>query len=49
MRLAVVDRKVQARLDALSVEWLIEKFKELPAKAKKDFLQRIQKLRGDIM
>lgn len=49
MRLAVVDRKVQARLDALSVEWLIEKFKELPAKAKKDFLQRIQKLSGDIM
>ena len=49
MRLAVVDRKVQARLDALSVEWLIEKFKELPAKAKKDFLLRIQKLSGDIM
>ena len=48
-RLAVVDRKVQARLDALSVDWLIEKFKELPAKAKKDFLSRIQNLSGDVM
>ena len=27
-------------------EWLLEKFKELPPKAKKDFLQRAQKL-GD--
>jgi hypothetical protein len=33
-------------LDTLSVEWLLEKFKELPPKAKKDFLQRAQKL-GD--
>jgi len=46
-RAAVVDRKVQARLDALSVEWLLEKFKELPAKAKKDFLERAHNLEGD--
>lgn len=49
-RAAVVVRKVRARLDALSVEWLLEKFKELPPKAKKDFLQRAQELgaKGDI-
>ncbi|SPD75416.1 conserved hypothetical protein [uncultured Desulfobacterium sp.] len=47
-RAAVVVRKVQARLDALSVEWLLEKFKELPAKARKEFLQRVQKLDGGV-
>jgi hypothetical protein len=41
-RAEAVLRKVEARLDALSVEWLLEKFKELPARAKKDFLQRAQ-------
>ncbi|RPH52311.1 MAG: hypothetical protein EHM85_03425 [Desulfobacteraceae bacterium] len=46
-RTAVVVRKVRARLDALNVEWLLEKFKELPPKAKKDFMQRAQKLGGD--
>ena len=45
-RAAIIARKVEARLDTLSVEWLLEKFKELPPKAKKDFLQRAQKL-GD--
>jgi chromosome segregation ATPase len=45
-RAAVVDKKIQARLGDLSVEWLLEKFKELPTKAKKDFLQRAQEF-GD--
>ncbi len=45
-RATIIARKVEGRLDALSVEWLLEKFKELPPKAKKDFLQRAQKL-GD--
>ncbi|MBU3932524.1 MAG: hypothetical protein KKF01_08805, partial [Proteobacteria bacterium] len=45
-RAAVVAKKVEARLVALNVEWLLEKFKELPTKGKKDFLLRVQKL-GD--
>ncbi len=45
-RAAIIARKVEVRLEALSVEWLLEKFKELPPKAKKDFLQRAQRL-GD--
>ena len=45
-RAAAVAKKVEARLVALNVEWLIEKFKELPPKAKNDFLQRIGQL-GD--
>jgi len=45
-RAAIISRKVEARLEALSVDWLLEKFKELPPKAKKDFLQRAQQL-GD--
>jgi len=45
-RAAIIAKKVEARLETLSVEWLLEKFKELPPKAKKDFLQRAQKL-GD--
>ncbi len=43
-RAAVVNRKVQDRLDSLSVEWLLEKFKELPTRARRDFLLRIQQL-----
>jgi len=45
-RATIIAKKVETRLDTLSVEWLLEKFKELPPKAKKDFLQRAQKL-GD--
>lgn len=45
-RAAVVAKKVEARLIALDIEWLVEKFKELPAKAKKDFMKRVQKLGG---
>lgn len=45
-RAAIIARKVETRLEVLSIEWLLEKFKELPLKAKKDFLQRAQKL-GD--
>jgi hypothetical protein len=45
-RAAIISRKVEARLEALSVDWLLEKFKELPPKAKRDFLQRAQQL-GD--
>lgn len=43
-RAAMVAKKVEARLEALSIEWLLEKFKDLPPKAKKDFLQRAQRL-----
>lgn len=48
-RVGVVVSQIQARLEALSVEWLIEKFKELPAKAKKDFLAQLQKLSKDAL
>jgi hypothetical protein len=43
-RAAVFSKKVQARLNDLSVEWLIEKFKELPPKARREFIQRAQRL-----
>ncbi|MDP2645037.1 MAG: hypothetical protein Q8P24_08865 [Desulfobacterales bacterium] len=43
-RAAIVERKVQSRLDLLNIEWLLEKFKELPIKAKNEFLLRIQEL-----
>jgi hypothetical protein len=43
-RADAVLRKVEARLDILSVEWLLEKFRELPPKAKKEFLERVQEV-----
>jgi hypothetical protein len=45
-RLEVAVKKVTARLDVLSVEWLVEKFRELPVKSRKEFLQLIHKI-GD--
>jgi len=43
-RAAVVARKIEARLETLKVEWLLEKFKELPPKIRKDFLRQAQTL-----
>ena len=43
-RLGAIVRKVTARLDALSVEWLIERYRELPLKVKKEFLRRVQQI-----
>jgi hypothetical protein len=42
-RATAILKKVEAHLDTLSVEWLIEKFKALTVKAKKEFLRRIEK------
>jgi hypothetical protein len=39
-----VQKKVETRLNALAVDWLLEKFRELPEKAKKNFLEKISKL-----
>jgi len=46
-RLKLVDRKLTARLEVLSVEWLVEKFKELPAKSRKEFLCRVREITGE--
>lgn len=43
-RADVVGRKVEERLTSLNVEWLVEKYKELTPRAKKDFIERVQKL-----
>ncbi|MFC1461735.1 hypothetical protein ACFLQR_04375, partial [Verrucomicrobiota bacterium] len=43
----VMAKKLEARLDALSVEWLIEKFKELAPKSRKEFLKRVQQIVED--
>ena len=43
-RVAKVQQKVEARLNVLAVDWLLEKFRELPEKAKKDFLKKLDKL-----
>lgn len=45
-RVQVVAKKVEARLDSFYVEWLIEKFKALSAKAKKEFIDQLKKLIG---
>jgi hypothetical protein len=46
-RLGLIDKNLTARLEVLSVEWLVEKFKELPAKSKKEFLCRVREIIGD--
>lgn len=38
-RLEVAAKKVVARLDVLKIDWLVEKFKELPPSLRKKFLQ----------
>jgi hypothetical protein len=43
-RLEKVLKKVEKRLDALKLEWLLEKFKELDATLRKRFLQLIEKM-----
>ncbi|MGI6460876.1 MAG: hypothetical protein ACOX5J_12435 [Candidatus Hydrogenedentales bacterium] len=43
-RVDKVKQKVEARLNTLTVDWLLEKFKELPQKARKDFLKKIDTL-----
>ena len=43
-RLANIVKKVEARLNTLSIEWLIEKFKELSDKGKKEFMNRVGKI-----
>jgi hypothetical protein len=44
-QLEQVAKKVNARLDSLSVEWLLEKFRALPPRSRKEFL----KLADDVM
>ena len=41
-RLEVAAKKVIARLDALKIDWLVEKFKELPPPLRKKFLQIVK-------
>ncbi len=40
-RLAIVAGRIEERLETLSLEWLIEKFRELPKTAQKKFLEII--------
>jgi hypothetical protein len=35
-------KKVIGRLDALKIDWLVEKFKELPPPLRKKFLQMVK-------
>ena len=43
-RLKKVVKDIEARLAELTVEWLVEKFRELPSPAKKKFLQQVAEL-----
>jgi hypothetical protein len=43
-RLDAITKKVTARLEDLSVEWLIEKYRELPPKIRKEFLRRVHQI-----
>ena len=43
-RLGAITKKVTARLEQLSVEWLVEKYRELPPKTRKEFLRRVQQI-----
>lgn len=43
-RLGTIARKVTARLDALSVEWLVERYQKLPPKMRREFLRRVQQI-----
>ena len=40
-RLNKVRKNLENRLEALKIDWLIEKFKELPPPSRKKFLQTI--------
>jgi hypothetical protein len=42
-RLRKVMKAIETRLDALKIDWLVEKFKELPAPLRKRFLQLVAK------
>ena len=41
-RATKIQKLTEMRLEALAVDWLLEKFKELPAKSRRTFLQKIQ-------
>ena len=41
-RLGKVLSHVERRLEALKIDWLVEKFKELPPPGRKRFLQIVQ-------
>jgi len=43
-RLSKIVSRIEARLESLAVEWLIEKFKDLPKTAQKKFLEIIPQL-----
>jgi len=43
IRLSMVVNSIEARLESLALEWLIEKFKELPEASQKKFLETISK------
>jgi hypothetical protein len=45
-RSATIFKQVEARLNTLSIEWLIEKFKELSDKGKKEFMKRVEHIMG---
>ena len=43
-RLTLIKSDIVKRLDELKIEWLVEKFKELADKNKKEFIDRILKI-----
>ena len=46
-RIEQTEKKILLRLDALSVEWMIEKFKELAPRVRKQLLKQLQELLDD--
>ncbi|MFO8080358.1 MAG: hypothetical protein R6V07_08640, partial [Armatimonadota bacterium] len=42
-KVAAVRQQIEKRLDALTVGWLLERFKALPRTAKQQFLREAQK------
>lgn len=40
----IISQKITARLEELTLEWLVEKFIELPSSSKKEFLRMAQQL-----
>lgn len=47
-RLAVIKGKIVERLDSLALDWLVEKFKELPESARRKFIEIAKELAGNV-
>ena len=43
-RLAKLTGRIEARLEALAVDWLVERFRALPQSSKRKFLQIVSRM-----